>query len=162
MPHLPADAVAVQCTLFDKSPERNWLVALHQDLAIPVQERVDAAECSGWSLKEGVLFVQPPTEVLANLVAVRVHVDDCNAENGPIRVVPGSHRQGRLSAAEAESLREERGEMVCTGPRGSVVLMRPLLLHASSKAREASSRRVLHFLFGPATLPFGLRWHEAV
>jgi hypothetical protein len=56
MEHLPPNPVAVQCTLFDKSSVKNWLVPLHQDLAIPVRERIDAPKCSGWSVKEGVPF----------------------------------------------------------------------------------------------------------
>jgi hypothetical protein len=51
--NLPEDAIAVQCTLFDKSPGRNWLVSLHQDLSIPVSRRVGSPECSGWAMKEG-------------------------------------------------------------------------------------------------------------
>jgi hypothetical protein len=69
---LPEDAVAVQCTLFDKSVDNNWLVSLHQDLSIPVKRRVASAECSGWSAKEGTVFVQPPVSVLEQLVAVRI------------------------------------------------------------------------------------------
>ena len=44
---------------------------------------------------------------------------------------------------------------------GFAVLMRPLLLHASSKATGASRRRVLHFLFGPRQLLLGLAWANA-
>ena len=69
-------AVAVQCTLFEKSPDNNWLVSLHQDLSIPVRERVADRELTGWSTKEGALFVQPPVSVLESLVALRVHLDD--------------------------------------------------------------------------------------
>jgi hypothetical protein len=83
---LPADAVAVQCTLFNKSPDKNWLVSLHQDLSIPVKRRVDGSECSGWSEKEGQVYVKPPVAVLEQLVAIRVHVDECTAKNGPLRV----------------------------------------------------------------------------
>jgi hypothetical protein len=36
--------------------------------------------------------------------------------------------------------------------------MRPLLLHASSKAINGPPRRVLHFVFGPSHLPEGFRW----
>jgi len=74
---LPRDAVAVQCTLFDKSPGKNWLVSLHQDLSVPVEDRVDGAECTGWSAKEGQVYVQPPTDLLELIVAVHVHVDPC-------------------------------------------------------------------------------------
>ena len=107
---LPRNAVAVQCTLFDKSPTKNWLVTLHQDLSIPVQRRVDSPECSGWSEKEGQVYVQPPVGVLEQLVAVRVHIDDCPAESGALRVVAKSHVEGRLSRERAEELRRLNGE----------------------------------------------------
>lgn len=152
----------MQCTLFDKAADRNWLVGWHQDLAVPVRDKVMDAACSGWSLKEGMNFVQPPDAVLADMVAIRVHLDDSAAGNGPLRVIPGSHVQGRLAASDAASQRALIGEVVCTVARGGALLMRPLLLHASSKAEVDMPRRVLHFLFGPPDLPLGLRWHLAV
>jgi hypothetical protein len=161
-PHLSSDSVAVQCTAFAKKPETNWLVSLHQDLSIPVRERVQNAECRGWSSKQGVLFVQPSTAVLESLVAIRVHIDACSAENGALRIVPGSHLLGRLSADAQVEIRNATGELVVPVERGGALLMRPLILHASSKAAVPNGRRVLHFLFGPRTLPLGLRWHTAV
>lgn len=155
---LPPGAVAVQCTLFDKSAQRNWLVALHQDLSVPVRERVGSEGCRGWSQKDGMVFVQPPIRVLEGLLAVRLHLDECTAGNGALRVVPGSHRHGRLNPRHMEALRAASGEVVCAIPRGGVLLMRPLLLHASSKALEAAPRRVLHFVFGGPAPPEGLSW----
>jgi ectoine hydroxylase-related dioxygenase (phytanoyl-CoA dioxygenase family) len=107
-------------------------------------------------------FVQPPVSVLADLLAVRVHLDDCRANNGPLRVIPGSHRHGRLTSADARTHRSAAGEIACTARRGTALLMRPLLLHASSKATMDVPRRVLHFVFGPPVLPHGLQWHHAV
>ncbi|MES2258847.1 MAG: phytanoyl-CoA dioxygenase family protein [Pseudomonadota bacterium] len=159
---LPDTAVAVQCTLFDKSDARNWLVSYHQDLSIPVKERLAIPECSGWSEKEGGYFVQPPDTVLRQLVAVRIHLDSSDPENGPLRVLPGSHMAGRLAVADMEKCRSGVEEIACIAPRGSALLLRPLLLHASSKARNSQPRRVLHFLFGPQRLPFGLEWQVAV
>jgi len=159
---LPRDAVAVQCTLFDKSPTKNWLVALHQDLSIPVRDRVDGPECSGWSEKEGQLYVQPPVSVLERLVAVRVHIDDCPAESGALRLVAKSHVEGRLSKEQAEALRSQYGETLVPVGRGGALVMRPLLLHASSKATSLTPRRVLHFVFGPRGLPLGLEWRWTV
>jgi hypothetical protein len=161
-PLLPEDAVAVQCTFFAKTPTRNWLVALHQDLSIPVRERVASEQCSGWSEKEGALFVQPPADVLGRLTAVRVHVDDCPADSGALRIVPGSHTLGRLEPHDAETIRDERGEQLVTVGRGGVLVLRPLLLHSSSKAARPQERRVLHFLFGPRQLPLGLMWQHAI
>lgn len=159
---LPQEYVAVQCTLFEKSLDRNWLVSLHQDLSIPVAARVDHPALSGWSEKDGTTFVQAPWEVLQSIVAVRLHVDECAAEDGPLKVVPGSHVHGRINQSHALSLRQARGEVVCPVPRGAAMLMRPLLLHASSKASGQSQRRVLHFLFAPKTLPLGLQWRHAI
>ena len=156
----PADPMAVQCTLFDKSPTNNWLVALHQDLSIAVKRRIDSADCSGWSEKEGRVYVQPPAKVLQELVAVRVHVDDCPLESGPLRVVPGSHTLGRLDSVRVEAVRTEQGEVAVPVSRGGALVLRPLLLHASSKAAVPQPRRVLHFVFGPAALPLGLEWRE--
>ena len=159
---LPRDAVAVQCTLFNKSPAKNWLVALHQDLSIPVSSRVDSPECSGWSEKEGQLYVQPPVSVLVRLVAVRLHIDDCPAQSGALRVVPQSHMEGRVDPSQAEVLRQRHGETLVPVAQGGVLVMRPLLLHASSKAASPAPRRVLHFVFGPPSLPLGLEWQWAV
>ena len=159
-PLLPPDHVVAQCTYFSKSTNRNWLVALHQDLSSAVAERVDDGRLSGWSRKDGVLHVQPPADVLASLAAVRVHLDDCGADDGPLRVVPGSHRDGRLSPVDETRLRDARGLTTCTAGRGEVLVLRPLLLHASSKASGTSRRRVLHYVFGPRELPYGLRWRD--
>ena len=158
---LPRTHVPVQCTWFEKSAQRNWLVPVHQDLSIPVAARVDHAELTGWSNKDGTWFVQPPAEVLAELVALRLHVDDCGLDDGPLNVVAASHRHGRLDDAQAIALRDARGTVACPVPRGGAMLMRPLLLHASSKATGTSRRRVLHFLFGPPQLPHGLAWAHA-
>lgn len=159
---LPPDAVALQCTLFEKSVERNWLVPMHQDLSVPVAERVDHAQLRGWSTKEGRLQVQPPAALLQRLVALRLQVDDCGADDGPLRVLPGTHLAGRLDEVAASSLRRAppHGERACTARSGQGWLMRPLLLHASSRARGCSRRRVLHFVWGPADPPLGLRWPQ--
>jgi len=157
---LPRDAVPIQCTYFDKSSDKNWLVALHQDLSIPVSRRVDSPECSGWSEKEGVVYVQPPAAVLESLLAIRVHIDPCPPESGALRVVPGSHSHGRVDAATASAMRSAIGERVVPVGEGGALLMRPLLLHASSKATVPAQRRVLHFSFGPRVLPSGLSWAQ--
>ncbi|MDG3007970.1 phytanoyl-CoA dioxygenase family protein [Paludisphaera mucosa] len=159
---IPASFAGVQCTYFEKSRKGNWLVPMHQDLSIAVSERVEHPDLRGWSEKEGGLFVQPPDSLLAELLAVRVHLDPCGLDDGPLRVVPGSHRLGRIDAESLPAVRRATPEVACVVDRGGVLVMRPLLLHASSKATGTGRRRVLHFLFGPAEPPCGLRWRHVV
>ena len=111
---LPTEPIAVQCTLFIKSARTNWLVSLHQDLSVPVAERVESPYCSGWSEKEGDIFVQPPVHLLERMLAVRVHLDDSCERNGALRVVPCSHRLGRLTPEAALRARSERGRITST------------------------------------------------
>jgi ectoine hydroxylase-related dioxygenase (phytanoyl-CoA dioxygenase family) len=157
---LPSSWVAVQCTFFEKSASRNWLVAVHQDLSIPVAERIEHPALQGWSVKEGQLYVQAPVELLEQLIAVRIHLDVCGVDDGPLRLVLGSHKQGLVRADQAVLARQK--EISCVADAGSALLMRPLLLHSSSKSTGTSQRRVLHFLFAPSELPYNLRWVEAI
>lgn len=155
------DSVAIQCTYFEKSAGRNWLVPLHQDLSVPVQNRTDDARLRAWSNKADGMYVQPPVSLLEQLVAVRVHLDDCGENDGPLRIVPASFNKGRLDDAQVSALRAEHGERVCIVAAGAALVMKPLCLHASSKSTGSSRRRVLHFLFGPPEPGFGLAWRAS-
>lgn len=107
--------------------------------------------------KAGVLHVQPPVSVLESMLAVRIHLDDCGKSNGPVRVIPGSHLQGRLSTDQIHRF-SERPATSCTVAAGGVLLMRPLLLHASSASYLPRHRRVIHLEFASGALPGGLTW----
>jgi hypothetical protein len=143
----------LQCTLFAKGGNASWSVPPHQDLSIPLSERFDIPGWSGWSRKESIWFAQPPAFILSELVAVRVQLDDHSSETGPLEVVPGSHAKGRLASASVSRYAKHR--VKCIVPRGGALIMRPLLIHSSSKPRSPLPRRVLHFLYGPP-LPSGL------
>ncbi|HEX2855590.1 MAG TPA: phytanoyl-CoA dioxygenase family protein [Opitutaceae bacterium] len=153
------NARPVRAVFFDKNPAHNWKVPWHQDLTIAVAERREVPGFKAWSVKDGVLHVQPPAELLARMITLRIHLDDCDARNGPLRVIPGSHRGGRLHAAEIARL-TQAAETVCCAPRGAAIAMRPLVLHASSPAAAPSHRRVIHLEFSPDELPGGLAWFE--
>lgn len=159
---LPEDTVAIQCTLFRKSEDCNWKVPYHQDLSVPVAGRAEHPDWSGWSVKEDGHYAQPPEALLDALLAVRLHLDACPADAGALRVVPGSHRDGRLSPAWIAAMAKRAREVVCVADAGELLLMRPLLLHASSKADRPNGRRVLHFLFAPPMPDGDLRWRIAV
>jgi ectoine hydroxylase-related dioxygenase (phytanoyl-CoA dioxygenase family) len=103
--------------------------------------------------------VQPPAEVLASILTVRLHLDDADEAGGALKVVPGSHRYGRLSPAEIQRLKGSAGVVTCAVKRGGALLMRPLLLHASSAAARPLHRRVLHLEYSAHKLPGGLEWY---
>jgi len=125
------DFIAVQCTYFEKSASRNWLVPIHQDLSIPVAEHVDSSDLHGWSEKEDVLFVQAPIATLEQLIIVRLHLDPCRLTDGPLRVVPGSHVRGRITPEAALIEKRSSGEVTCVADPGDVLAMSPLLLHTA-------------------------------
>jgi len=149
-PHLPSHPIPVRAIYFDKSPSVNWAVAWHQDLTVAVRSRVEVRGFVPWSTKNGVPHVQPPIALLEKMLTVRLHLDDCDQENGALRVIPGSHRLGRLSA---ERIREQ-----CAG---DALLMRPLLLHASGRSKSGRHRRVLHIEYAGFSLPAPLEWCTA-
>ena len=150
-------AFPVRSLLFDKSPEANWDVPWHQDTTIAVERQDDATGFGPWSVKVGVPHVRPPASVLEAMLTVRLHFDDCTADNGPLMVVPGSHRKGVYSPPpDIDQL--ERAKTVCAVPAGGAVVMRPLILHASRKALAAAHRRVLHIEFAAGPLPEPLAW----
>jgi ectoine hydroxylase-related dioxygenase (phytanoyl-CoA dioxygenase family) len=151
---------AVRAILFDKTPRANWKVPWHQDLTIAVRSRRDVPAYGPWSTKAGIAHVQPPVAVLERMVAVRVHLDRCGPDDGPLRVIPGSHRAGRLGPGEIEELRARVKEVVCEAERGGLLAIRPLLLHASSPARAPGHRRVIHIEYAAAELAGGLEWRE--
>ncbi len=155
-------AIVVRSIVFDKNAHTNWLVPWHQDPTIAVAERIDAPGFVNWNIKDGELHCQPPLDVLERMFTVRIHLDRCTAESGPLRVVAGSHRHGLLSRPEIET-RAARGPVVeAITERGGVALMTPLSVHSSPKATNPTSRRrVLHLECSISPLPHGLRWAQA-
>lgn len=156
------DLVAVKATLFDKASDANWRVQWHQDRAISVKERMQLNGYGPWSTKAGALHVEPPTEVLAQMLALRIHLDECGAENGPMRVIPGSHHSGKLLEGDLASIVAGGPMVELYVPQGAMLLMRPLLVHSSSSARAPEHRRVLHIEFAPPEAISPLQWHTAV
>lgn len=157
---LGPSAFPVRGILFDKNPDANWKVAWHQDLSIAVQGQRKVDGFGPWSEKAGVTHVQPPATVLERMITVRLHLDDCTADNGPVRVIPGSHSQGRLGSDDIQNWRDTTPEVVCLAFRGSALLMRPLLLHASSPAQRPAHRRVIHIEYASEDLPDELEWYD--
>jgi ectoine hydroxylase-related dioxygenase (phytanoyl-CoA dioxygenase family) len=154
--------VAVKATLFDKTAESNWRAQWHQDRTIAVKERLHVAGFGPWSSKSGSLHVEAPEEVLAQMLAIRIHLDACGEDNGPLRVIPGSHRLGKVPEARLAELVAESPVVDLHVPQGGLLLMRPLLVHSSSVARAPEHRRVLHIEFAPVEAISPLKWQDTI
>ncbi len=142
-------AIPFKATLFNKVGKANWLVAWHQDTALPVEDKVP----EGWgptSVKEGVKFAHAPTRILNKILALRIHLDHSTSSNGPLRVIPGSHQNRILEDAEFRQVIENGSQIELTVNCGGVIAMRPLLVHSSSKCRQDEPRRVLHIEYAEA------------
>lgn len=150
-------AFPFRATLFDKSATANWLVVWHHDTALPLKERREVVGWGPWSVKDGVPYAHAPASALERVVALRVHLDDSTSENGPLRVLPGTHTLGVLTDEEIHELSTKVNDTECLVPRGGVLAMRPLIVHASSKAQSEMPRRALHIEYaGLGALSDGL------
>ncbi len=158
---LGANCFAVRGIFFNKSPRANWKVTWHQDCVIAVREKLNIEGWGPWSSKADVVHVRPAFAVLQQVLALRIHLDDCGEDNGPLRVIPGSHQDGFLSDAEIQN-RSKENAVACAVFRGDAILMRPLLLHSSPPATKPSNRRVVHLEFAAAELPHGAKWQDRV
>jgi ectoine hydroxylase-related dioxygenase (phytanoyl-CoA dioxygenase family) len=148
----------VKSIYFDKPGESNWFVSYHQDLTISVDKRVEMKGFGPWSVKQNQFAVQPPLDILENNFTIRIHLDDTDENNGALRIIPGSHLKGVIRPETIDWTKET--EVTCPVPKGGIMLMRPLLLHASSRSTNQKKRRVIHIEFSCKTLPAPLNWSE--
>ena len=151
----------VRILFFDKTPEANWAVPWHQDRSIAVNKRADMEGYGPWTVKNGVDHVEPPVAVLEKMLTLRLFVDDCGSDNGPLLVAVGSHRHGRLPVKNVTELVSRSKIFVGTGQAGDVLLMKTLAIHSSKRATAPTHRRVLHVDYAMADLPPPLAWKAA-
>jgi hypothetical protein len=137
-------AVPYRATLFDKSPRANWLVVWHQDTALPILDRFDSSEWGTWSVKCEISYAHAPAWALERIVALRVNLDASTIDNGPLKVIPESHLSGVLDDNVVLDTAHNQRSVSCTTSEGGVIVMRPLLIHSSSKSISNAPRRVLH------------------
>lgn len=149
----------IKAIYFDKPPQSNWLVNWHQDTTISVDREATIEGFGPWTRKHTLPAVQPTREILENIYTLRLHLDECTPEKGALSVLPGSHSQGILSAEQIHQS-DMSLALSCPVAQGAIMVMRPLLLHASAKNTGSQHRRVLHLEFASCALPGGLQWRE--
>lgn len=155
-------AFAVKALYFNKTLGHNWNVAWHQDLNITVKKQIYMSGFHKWSIKQGIYHVQPPVALLENMLTLRIHLDAASENNGALRVISGSHKHGKINKDELQQkIKQDDDVVICEAQAGDVLLMRPLLLHASHKNLSLNQRRVIHIEFAAQGLPEPLQWHEA-
>lgn len=148
----------IKSIYFDKPPASNWFVAYHQDLMITVNQKTELTGFGPWTLKPDQIAVQPPVSILEDNFTLRIHLDPADAGNGALKVVPGSHLK-QIYRPETIDWNTER-EVICDVTQGGVMLMKPLLLHASGRSTDNRKRRVIHIEFSKTPLPAPLQWSE--
>jgi len=148
----------VRAILFDKTAEANWAVPWHQDRTIAVRERRDVAGFSPWSTKAGIAHVEPPFAIIERMITIRAHLDECDADNAPLLIAPGSHRAGRVPAKQVADVAREYGSRACLAAAGDAWIYATSIIHASERAHVPRRRRVLHVDYAAEALPGGLAW----
>ena len=152
-------AFPVRAILFDKNQATNWSLGWYQDRTICVAERIEVEGFGPWTVKQGQLHVQPPQQLLDRMVTLRIHFDDVPADNGPLLVIRGSHRLGRLTEGKIAELAVLSEIAAHLAQRGDIWAYRTPIIHASAAAaNQHGARRVLQVDYSSETLPDGLRW----
>jgi len=152
------DYFIVKSIYFDKPENSNWYVAYHQDLTISVDKKEEIENFVNWTKKQNQFAVQPPISVLENIVTLRIHFDETNSENGALKVIENSHSKG-IYRPETINWENEK-EVTCNVNKGGVMLMKPLLLHSSSRTTNSKKRRVIHIELSNIDLPKEINWAE--
>lgn len=153
------NAFLTKAIYFDKPDTDNWYVTWHQDVPVNVNKRIETDGFSSWTNRNEITSVCPPEEILKCTFSIRVHLDQATVKNGAVKVIPGSHSQ-RYSDGEKEAIISSATPVTIEVQEGGVQLMKPLLLHASSKAQNQKRRRVIHLEFCSMELPGELEWLE--
>ena len=158
---LDPDAFLTKAIYFDKPQTQNWAVGWHQDIPINVKAKIPSEGYSSWTFKKGINCVCPPEEVLHNIFTLRIHLDDTHEQNGALKVIPGSHKQG-FSDKEINTITANSNPTTCSIGSGGVHLMKPLILHSSPRATTQKKRRVIHLEFSSMELPGEMEWLERI
>ena len=156
--HLGCRVIPVRAILFDKHAGSNWSLGWHQDRTIAVRAQREVLGFDVWTVKSGIVHVEPPFQFIAEMVTLRAHLDDCFDDNAPLTIIPGSHTMGRITVDRIDGIVSVSTPFICTAAAGDVWVFSSAILHASDAAHNPSRRRVLHVDYSIAALPGGLEW----
>jgi len=115
-------AKAVRGVAFDQQGHASWFVPWHQ----PARD----AEA-------------------AQRLILRWHLDLIGPADGGLRVLPGSHAKGRLSAEAVDRLAAETPAVELAVSAGTVLALRPLLVQGARRRTTRGHRRILQVELAP-------------
>ncbi|GAB4231200.1 MAG: hypothetical protein Tsb0032_37430 [Kiloniellaceae bacterium] len=115
-------ARVVQGVAFDQQGHASWSVPWHQ-------------AASGAAAAESLIL--------------RWHLDLIGPADGGLRVLPGSHRKGRLSDAAIDRLAAETPAVELAVSAGTVVALRPLVVQGARRRTTRGHRRILQVELAP-------------
>ncbi len=112
------------------NPHSTWVQPLHADMGAIPDERGYWVANTVWML------------------------DDFTEENGAIRIVPGTHRAGKLPQQALADLQcRHPDEILITGKAGTVVVMNAHLWHGGTANRTARPRCAMHAFYARSDKP---------
>lgn len=152
---------SIKSIYFDKPPNANWVVNWHQDLTVNLKAKKETEGFINWRENAERVIAQPSKEILESIFTIRIHLDDCTKENGALRVIEGSHKNGVIEIKNWVKGKEDV-EKICEVNKGGILIMKPLILHSSKRTENAQNRRVIHIEFTDKELPNGLGWKEKI
>lgn len=150
----------VKSIYFDKPGSSNWFVAYHQDLTISVDKKMEIDNYGPWTIKQQQFAVQPPIDILENIITIRIHLDDTDENNGALKVIPKSHLK-KIYRPEMIDWKNEIEE-TCPVRKAAVMIMKPLILHSSNRTTNNKKRRVIHIELSNIELPKEMNWAERI
>lgn len=157
---LGEDFGLVRALFFDKPPDRSWALPWHKDTSIAVADNsLPSTHFSRPTFKAGVPHVIASDDCLRRMLTIRIHLDDVTDENGPLRVIPQSHRSKVCNGLGLDAA------VAIHASAGDCLAMRPLIDHASGSSLPGTTRhrRILHLEFAAdQSLPDGYRWFHFV
>lgn len=151
-------AFPVRAIYFDKNETNNWALGWHQDRTIAVKERAEVAGFGPWTVKQGILHVQPPFAVISAMRTMRIHLDAVPDDNAPLLVAAGSHRLGQVAAERCAETAMSLPVSPCLAEAGDIWIYHTAIVHASERSKRVRRRRVLQVDFAAEQLPHPLEW----
>lgn len=148
----------VRLVAFNKTQSANWALPWHQDRVIAIKHKAEMAGYHNWTQKSGIWHCEPPVNILAQMMFVRIHFDDTDKENGCLELSTGSHKYGKIDSGNIEKVVTECPREVCAAKRGDILFVKALTLHRSKESHSTAPRRALRVDYAKHALPPPLDW----